>query len=482
MLAWPRHALTAALAAAAALPPVSAHALKNCGSLDQPVCVETPPPGVELVLTPEENPQRLAPLTEPPSADRPLWPRVRGHKPYGFNATSAGQNGTTLQDEVFLHEQIGASMARVGADWAMIQYYPNLGAGGRPWAYETYLDPQYRAYIRRGIRPILTIMRAPRRFTIRASTRANSKVVGCGTSDACWNPPRSDATEALAIFARDLAKRYPLAAGIEFWNEPNLSNPFWGGEPPNPVYYSTLLDIVHDQVKLIRPNMPILGGALANFAASSTDANGYQRVAQRGYLAEMLRAGAAANMDAVAYHPYLGSYPTYTDNRAQQDAALFQRMLANDKMVLGAYAYAGRPMEERIVATEFGASTSDGYTEERQSAWLTLQLHLWDVDHRNLPLASRTDAAFVHAAVEDLEPAAQWQAGFGLVRVKDAGGRFVPKPAYCSFRTTFGGFSTCPDALDPAASTEAGPVSALQTAYRKGAGRMRRSRTKLGRR
>ena len=476
----PRHTLAATVVAAAVLlAPASAHALRTCGSSGQPVCTERPPPGVELVLAPEENPHGLTPLAEPPSPDRPLWPRVRGHKPYGFNATSAGQNGTTLQDEAFLHEQIGGSMARVSADWAMIQYYPSFAAGGTPWAYETYLDPQYRAYIRRGIRPLLTVMRTPRRFTVRAETRANSKVVGCGTSDACWNPPRPDAIEALAAFARDLATRYPLAAGIEFWNEPNLSLPFWGGETPDPVRYSTLLGAVHDEVKRVRPGMPVLGGALANITTSGTDARGYQTVAQRPYLAEMLRAGAAASMDAVAYHPYLGAYPTDAASRSEQDALLSQHMLRNDRMVLGAYADAGQPMEERVVATEFGASTTDGWSEDRQSAWLAFQFFLWDVDDPSLPLASRTDGAFIHAAVDDPYPDAPWQTGFGLVRVKDADGRFAAKRAYCSYRTMFGGFSSCPATLDPRAGEA---VTAASPLLKSGSGRMTPARTTSRRR
>ena len=296
------------------------------------------------------------------------------------------------------------------------------------------------AYIREGIRPILTIARTPRRFTLNAATRANSNVVGCGTSDACWNPPRPRELRRLATFAKDLARRYPLAAGIELWNEPNISNPFWGGEPLDPEYFVRMLSTVHRAVKGVRPAMPVIAGGIANHGESFDDDQGYEVMSLREFLAGMLDAGAQPYMDAVSFHPYLGSFSTASDALGK-----------SEKLIEEAYADAGKPTSERLVATEFGASTTDGYSQAQQRDHLVAQFEAWDTNSSSVPLSDRVDAAFVHEAVENPQPQAgnAWQSGFGLTRVKDARGRFATKKTYCAFRTMFGGFDGCPAKLLP---------------------------------
>src|SRR4051812_43042840 len=154
----------------------------NCGSKGQPTCVETRAPGVVLAPPAGGNPYGLTPLTTAPGANTPLWPRVRGHKPYGFHAVSAGRSGTTNAEEALLGKQMGGSIARIGADWGGIQYFPNAGAGGKPWNYVDYLDQKYLALVAQGIRPLLVIQKTPRRFTTRWSTTVGSNQPGCGTS------------------------------------------------------------------------------------------------------------------------------------------------------------------------------------------------------------------------------------------------------------------------------------------------------------
>lgn len=425
---------------------VPAGALPTCGSLDQPECVEDPPPGVELRLSAEENPHGLQPLSETPSATKPLWPRVKGHEPFGFNAVSFGRDGTSVEEEAMLHEEVGASMARITADWGTIQHWPNRTQGGPSWTYEQNLDPMYRAYVKRGIRPMFVILRTPRRFTKHADTARNSRIIGCETSDACYTPPDEEHLDELGAFAADLVKRYPLAAGIEVWNEPNISNPFWGGDLPDPEYYTRLLDAVHDAVKAVRPTMPVLGGALAPFVSSYVDPSGYQRMAVRPYLARMLKAGAAPNMDALSYHPYLGAYSQWP-TLAEQERAMVRRFIDQDNLIKAGYTDAAQPIEDRVVATEFGASTTEGYTEQQQAYWLHLRYNAWDTDHWLFPLP--VDGAFIHKAVEETNPdyGAMQKVGYGLVRVRDAQGRFATKPAFCKFRIEVGGFPDCPSAV-----------------------------------
>jgi hypothetical protein len=425
----------------------SAHALSTCGSAGQPKCVEAPAPGVTLTLSAAENPKNLQPLATRPSADKPLWPKVNGHKPFGFNAVSwsHSSSGATIDDEAFLHEQMGATMARVGADWAMIQYYPNADAGGKPWDYEAYLDRQYRAHIRRGVRPLLMIARTPRRFTINAETQANSFAVTCGNSDACWNPVRDQDRKRLQTFATDLAKRYPLAAGIEFWNEPNAGG-FWGGETPNPEQFTALLGTVHDAIKKVRPNWPIIAGGLSNSTIDHGSGT-TQVLSLKNYLKRMLVAGAQSKMDAVSYHPYLGGYPHWTDDQAEIDRVLSISMQQSHKDAKGAYIETGKPILERFVMTEYGASTTNGYSEQKQHDWLVWQFHRWDIDDPEIRLSERTDAAFAHLAVEN-----SWgydtADGYGFVKSKNSDGAFIPKMVFCGYRKYFAPqLGECPTAL-----------------------------------
>lgn len=437
---------------------VPARALEDCGSAGQPVCEEAPPPGETLNLSEAENPHGLQPLQTLPTPTTPLWPRVRGNKPFGFNAVSMGDNGTTPHDEAVLHRELGASMGRVGADWAMIQYWPQSSTRGDAWDYESYLDGKYKALIRQGIRPLFLIQRAPRRFTDAADTPTNTSVRGCGVTDACWLPPRRDALDRLDTFVRDLIKRYPLIAGVEVWNEPNISNPFWGRQTPNPEYYAEVLRTVYLAVKATRPQIPVLGGALGSVHGTTYTSEGDMRMDTRVYLRRMLQAGAAQWMDAVSHHPYLGPYPSNPDPRAQSDQ-LFGVMAGTDEAIRAGYANAGVPMEDRVVVTEFAASTTEGYTPEKQSYWLRMQYALWNSNHPNLSMSSKTDATLIHRAVEDPDPGYgnTFEEGFGWVKPKDAEGRFATKPVYCDFRQQFGGQTGCPSHIVPEPDPAAGP-------------------------
>jgi hypothetical protein len=193
----------------------------------------------------------------------------------------------------------------------------------------------------------------------------------------------------------------------------------------------------------VRPEMPVIAGAIANHGESTRDATGYEVMSLGDFLEEMLRAGAQPAMDAVSFHPYLGTFQDGGDETAEAH-------VQSEQQVETAYEEAGKPIDERLVVTEFGASTSDGYSQALQRSELVSQFRAWDTNSSSVPLADRVDAAFLHEAVENPHAAAggnPWQMGFGLTKVKDARGRFAIKRAYCAFRTTFGGFSGCPPRL-----------------------------------
>lgn len=394
-----------------------------------PATAETSEPPGRVFAVPETS---LRPLGSALAGSRPLWPKEDDHKPLGFNAVSAGSGGTTLAEEALLHETSGATMARIPASWGLVAAYPDDPS--RPqWDYGRQLDPAYAAYVSRGIRPLLNIVRTPRRFTKYAGTRQK---VGACDGAVCWAPPLPQYLPDLARFAADLARRYPLAAGIEVWNEPNLGNPFWGSDVPDPEHYTAMLEAVHAAVKQVNPDLPVLGGSLAPVRRDHDVV-----MSTRTFLRRMLAAGAAKAMDGLAFHAYYG----------EPGPALAAPLVFVHEEIAAAYADADVPMRTRLAVTEFGASTTQGWSPQRQATALAFAFHLWNQGSSRLPLARRVDAAFAHRAVDDPAPAYgnTWQSGFGWYRVKDASGRFAPKPVVCQFRRLFAGKQDCPKQVGP---------------------------------
>ncbi|MFC2966696.1 hypothetical protein [Acidimangrovimonas pyrenivorans] len=103
---------------------------------------------------------------------------------------------------------------------------------------------------------------------------------------------------AVAAFARDAAetvKRFPVIDSVEVGNEFNSANfvdgPVKeGGLSQRVAYYAALLKATHDAVKAARPEVRILGGGVHSIPV--------------GYLQRLFALGAAADMDALALHPY----------------------------------------------------------------------------------------------------------------------------------------------------------------------------------
>jgi hypothetical protein len=124
-------------------------------------------------------------------------------------------------------------------------------------------------------------------------------------------------------------------------------------------------------------------------------------------------------------------------------------MTVGQTQIAAAYADAAKPLDERIAWTEVGASTTDGWSEDKQGGKLSYQYYLMDTNSQTLPLASRTDAMVIHETVENPSPSYgnTWQTGYGFTKVKNGSAQFVLKKAYCTFRTLFGGFSSCPTSL-----------------------------------
>jgi hypothetical protein len=145
-----------------------------------------------------------------------------------------------------------------------------------------------------------------------------------GSSSQRWTPPIHPSD--FGAFAAAVASRYGaggtywrehptvsivLPAGIELWNEPNLSA-FWGGLKPDPRRFAAMVKAAYAAVKAVDRNLTVITGGLA-------PAGGYNDINCNGvtdagsdatsmnpltFLEKMYAAGARRSFDALGWHPY----------------------------------------------------------------------------------------------------------------------------------------------------------------------------------
>lgn len=388
------------------------------------VCTETPPPAGELASV--DNPTGMQPL--PPLSGGRLWPKVRGHLPYGYNAIETG-HGMSLAEEVAGHVAIGASVARVTASWGAVRKYHDA------WFLDD-LDNTYRAYVKAGIRPLFVASDSPRRFTD-LYTSFDRDPASCYDEDnndntwalVCKDPPRDESgpMHAFGQFVRLLATRYPLAAGIEIWNEPNLSV-FWGNDPVSPSHYVSMLSYAYGWVRSVNSNIPVLGGSPNNPVSPEP----FKDQSFGAWVDNIIAAGASSHMDALSYHPYATTLA---------EAGQLQDLIAY------AYNSNGVPMNDRLVVTEMGLSEDNNDLDETTLAGrLRAQFELYDagVEGPGSWLTSKIDGVVLHRQLE--VGGNDVQTGYGFLEAKTAAG-YPTREVWRTFCTQFGGRPSCPTVL-----------------------------------
>jgi hypothetical protein len=87
------------------------------------------------------------------------------------------------------------------------------------------------------------------------------------------------------------------------WNEPNLAIE-WGGQSPDPIAYTELLQAGYETVKAQDPNALVVAAGLAPTNSYSAEA-----MDERLFLQDMYQAGASASFDVLAAHPYSFGQP-----------------------------------------------------------------------------------------------------------------------------------------------------------------------------
>jgi hypothetical protein len=409
------------LAAMAAVPAQSNAALCDLlGGCSWPSGPALDPDGALHVDTP------MTPLPAP-VAGQPLFDRLHGHvqlglteRAYDGSPNGFGRAATAAQEAAFV-AGIDGTLLRVPVLWAQAEPQPPVNG---QHSYSWSRDDLYSGLVEHGVRPILTVIASPR--------WAMDSTTGC--SSVCNQPPSADHAADFAAFAAALARRYPLAAAIEIWNEPNNSHGSVQG--PRPDEYAALLAQAYDAIKAERPAMRVLAGALGAYGSGTDQVSTASAMRLDDYLRGMLAGGAAAHMDGLSFHPYPHSV-------AANPANGFYRTFA---LVDGVLQAAGAGTT-RLVPTEFGVSTDEATQSDRSD---TLQARWHDLNDPSpdaaypIPGQNRVDAVVFHTDVTGIN-----YDHYGWLSVVSNRDTFHPYLVWCDFARMLAGRQGCPATIRP---------------------------------
>ena len=318
------------------------------------------------------------------------------------------EGSATAEQLADLEHGVGAEAGRFTLRWDEIQpdAPPPVGPPHYDW---TAADELVAALRKQGIAPLPMVLGSP----------AWARTEGC--SGIC--PPAPEHLADFGLFVASVVARYPDAAAVEVWNEPNLIANWAGGDGPDPAAYATMFEAARRPTERIAPTTPILIGGLA-FPLESSIADGSVSAADwlAGFYAAA--AGGAADLSdervALAVHPY----PGLDELAGSNPQGRFAQTMAS---VRRAIASTDPDPARKIWVTETGVSTTapgpDGTTTppELQASALRFYLH-------QLQLAPDVAAALVYTMVDRPPQETISEEGFGLV---GRGPDFTPKPAYC---------------------------------------------------
>ncbi len=298
----------------------------------------------------------------------------------------------------------GGNSMRFDLEWEAVEPTPDKWSESG-WA--RYKD-MYDALIARGMRPLITVNGTP-------PWAREAMYQGCTRRLTCSYPPAEWALPQWTEFMGEVARRFPQAAGIEVWNEPNMSG-FWRPEP-NPERFARLVQAAYVGIKGINPSMRVVVGSLAPAPNTKKDILG--NIQYMG-LGEFLRKAYAATpsikgySDAISFHTVL----TRLNYGAESEwANLFNAM----RQAKSQFGDSAKPMW----LTETGLSLHDTtapISQAQQAAGLLEQ-------YRRVMTMPDMAAMYVHTLGDRLafqDP----ERSYGIINSFDP---FNPRPAFCAF-------------------------------------------------
>lgn len=199
---------------------------------------------------------------------------------------------TPTDDLIAAHVEAGANCIRLGISPYTGGMQPVEGGPIHLGYYARFVDRCMDA----GLRPIFLVGGKCPRWMVDPATTDNqfaSKIL----------PPHSSKLDAYAKICEAVAARWPDAAAMEVWNEPNLASYFWqnlaGTDLVDPTAYTNLVKAIYPRVKTVAPNMKVLAGSTAHIATSAAS---YQ--AAGTFISNMYAAGLVGYYDGLSIHPY----------------------------------------------------------------------------------------------------------------------------------------------------------------------------------
>jgi hypothetical protein len=308
-------------------------------------------------------------------------------------ATAAGQPSFGYNDDWFTvgNHRIGQAIAggadtiRVPFSWAPLE----AKRGAMSWG---GYDDVYQRILASGARPLILLIGVP--CWAAASKR-------CSDGSFIELPDRKH-LDSWGRFVGQVARRYPLARGLEIWNEQNFTK-FWRGKL-NPERYGRILRAAALGAGRTNPAMPIISGGLL----PSPD-NDRTQMAYPKFLERSLRTAGPQNYDGVGIHPF----PFFADDYLGKVREVIRKTRRITRRTGG--------RNKELWVTEVGVSTAppDNYSVRKQATALG---RIYDALARMRDVA----AIIVHRFIDDPKGSKR-DKGWGVTNPDGS-----VKPAYCA--------------------------------------------------
>lgn len=187
-------------------------------------------------------------LAAAPVAAAPV-PPVRG---VGLSNVGASTPLAAIDAELDQAKALGATSVRAEVSWAALE---PAGKGDRQTEYLARIDRLFNGAARRGIRPLLLLLRTPCWASSKPGTPAD-----CSGDFESFPPRNPDDYGDIAAW---LADRYRgKLAGIEIWNEPDHVNEEYFEGPDKPARYVALVKAANRALKAANSGLPVIAGSL----------------------------------------------------------------------------------------------------------------------------------------------------------------------------------------------------------------------------
>jgi len=297
------------------------------------------------------------------------------------------------EDKLGTLKRMGGQLVRQGFRWSSIEPSP----GRFDWAPTDHFMSLVRAH---HLRVLMVLGDSP--CWARPQTP-------CPLADAAA-PPGRHFDGAWELYVRKVVSRYPDAAGVEIWNEPNNSlGPNFFYPRPDVRRYMQLLREAYHAVKASGAGMPVISAGLVQIynSADGSGRNGF------AFLTQMYSLGLRSVSDAIAFHPY----SFFSRNPTADVTAQIHHVRA----VMRAHGDSAK----NLWVTEVGLSSLTGAPTPSSVNSESAQAHGLLSIYRALARIPHLPVVIIHRMLDTGSDA------YGLLH---ADGR--PKPAYCLLART----------------------------------------------